>query len=247
MSGSWLVSCFNKYVGVRDLYSPSCCLSNKRSAHLRIVCSKSSPASTPEVLISYTELNANNFQSNTLSNTVHASLHRALRSLKPIDLTSLNDFGVIGMGLAVYRGSGLLFCTLWHSFVIYLLVYRCTGTPTARSVSWVQESVEKETGKTLFNLGSCWLHILQDDFRDGCNAAKWNIEDSLSCLRCLFKDAPARREDFTKVKGYTTLPLDFWEMLQLLREHHHYHLIWRCMLMLSKLKQNYQSQQKKII
>jgi hypothetical protein len=47
-----------------------------------------------------------------LSNTVHASLHRALRSLKPNDLTSLSDFGVIGMGLAVYRGSVLLFCTL---------------------------------------------------------------------------------------------------------------------------------------
>jgi hypothetical protein len=50
MSGSWLVSCFNKYVGVRDLYSPSCWLSNKWSAHLRIVCSNSSPASTHEVL-----------------------------------------------------------------------------------------------------------------------------------------------------------------------------------------------------
>ena len=65
----------------------------------------------------------------------------------------------------------------------------------------IQESVEKETGKTVFNLGSCWLHMLHDDFRDGCNAAKWNIEDSLSCLRWLFKDAPARREDITKVTG----------------------------------------------
>ena len=65
----------------------------------------------------------------------------------------------------------------------------------------IQESVEKETGKTVFNLGSCWLHIPHDDFRDGCNAAKWNIEDSLSCLRWLFKDAPARREDITKVTG----------------------------------------------
>ena len=47
----------------------------------------------------------------------------------------------------------------------------------------IQESVEKETGKTVFNLESCWLHILHDDFRDRCNAARWNIEDSLSCLR----------------------------------------------------------------
>ena len=36
----------------------------------------------------------------------------------------------------------------------------------------IQESVEKETGITVFNLGSYWLHILHDDFRDGCNAAK---------------------------------------------------------------------------
>jgi hypothetical protein len=47
----------------------------------------------------------------------------------------------------------------------------------------IQESVEKETGKTVFNLESCWLHILHDDFIDRCNAARWNIEDSLSCLR----------------------------------------------------------------
>jgi hypothetical protein len=104
----------------------------------------------------------------------------------------------------------------------------------------IQESVEKEIGKTVFNLGSCWLHILHDDFRDGCNAAKWNIEDSLSCLRWLFKDALARREDFTKVTGCAQLyPWNFREMFQLLREHSQYRLISRCMLMLLKLKQNY--------
>jgi hypothetical protein len=73
----------------------------------------------------------------------------------------------------------------------------------------IQESVENETGKTVFSLGSCWLHILHDDFRDGCNAAKYNIEDSFSCLRCLFMDAPARREDFTKVKGVHNFALGF--------------------------------------
>ena len=73
----------------------------------------------------------------------------------------------------------------------------------------IQESVEKETGITVFNLGSYWLHILHDDFRDGCNAAKWNIEDSLSCLIWPFKDAPARREDFTKVKGMHNFALGF--------------------------------------
>jgi hypothetical protein len=63
----------------------------------------------------------------------------------------------------------------------------------------IQESVEKETGKLLFNLGSCGLDIPHDDFRNRCNAAKWNIEYSLFCLGLLFKHSPTRREDFTKV------------------------------------------------
>ena len=71
----------------------------------------------------------------------------------------------------------------------------------------IQESVEKETGKTVFKLGSYWLHILHDDFSDGCNAAKWNIEDNLSCLRWLFKDSPTRREDFRKATRGAQLSL----------------------------------------
>ena len=54
MSGSSPVcldqpTCFNKYDEVRDVYS----LSDRTSAHLGIVCPKSSPASTPEVLTLY--------------------------------------------------------------------------------------------------------------------------------------------------------------------------------------------------
>jgi hypothetical protein len=94
--------------------------------------------------------------------------------------------------------------------------------------TFVPELRQKETVKTVFNLGSCWLHILQDDFRDGCNAANWNIEDRLSCLRCLLKDSPARREDITKVKGVHNFALGFLGMFQLLREHHQYRLISRC-------------------
>lgn len=77
------------------------------------------------------------------------------------------------------------------------------------NVNWklydiMQESIEKESGKNLFNLGSCGLHILHNAFRDGCNAgAKW----SLSSLRWLFKDSPARRENFTNATaGCTTFP-----------------------------------------
>jgi hypothetical protein len=62
----------------------------------------------------------------------------------------------------------------------------------------IQERVEKEIEITLFNLGSYGLHIPHDDFRNGCNTAKWNIEDIVSCLRWLFKHSNSRREDFTQ-------------------------------------------------
>lgn len=78
------------------------------------------------------------------------------------------------------------------------------------NVNWklyiMQESIEKESGKKLFNLGSCGLHILHNAFRDGCNTgAKWSIGYSLSSLRWLFKDSPARREDFTNVTAGCTI------------------------------------------
>ena len=57
-----------------------------------------------------------------LSNTVHASLHRALRSLKPIDLTSSNDFGVIGMGVS---SVSLLSFTILHPLTWFLHLPSC--------------------------------------------------------------------------------------------------------------------------
>ena len=61
--------------------------------------------------------------------------------------------------------------------------------------------MEKKTGKTLFNLGSCGLDILHDDFRNGCNAAKWNIEDSLSCLRWLLRIPLPGEKTLQKIQG----------------------------------------------
>ena len=93
------------------------------------------------------------------------------------------------------------FETVFQSYYSYLWMDRTlTGLYDV-----IQESVDKETGKKLFNLGSCGLDIPQYDFRNRCNAAKWNIEYSLSCLGWLFKHSPTRREDFTKVIGGTQL------------------------------------------
>jgi hypothetical protein len=63
--------------------------------------------------------------------------------------------------------------------------------------------------KTLFNLGSCGLHILHDDFRDECNAAKWNIEDSLSCLRWLLRIPLPGEKTLQKLQGMHKCALGF--------------------------------------
>ena len=70
------------------------------STHVEIVCPKSSPASTPEVLIpNLIQRRTSNPSLPTLPMFIPASLHKALRSFNPVDLTSLNDFGVIGIGV----------------------------------------------------------------------------------------------------------------------------------------------------
>lgn len=73
----------------------------------------------------------------------------------------------------------------------------------------MQEDVEKQTGKKLLNIGSCGLHVIHNSFRDGCSAAEWDVETFLSSVTWLFKDSPARREDYPSVTGSTSFPLDF--------------------------------------
>ena len=74
----------------------------------------------------------------------------------------------------------------------------------------MQKCVENETGKTLFNWGSCGLDIPHDDLRHGCKTANWNIEDSLTCLRWLFKHSPTRQEYFRKAtRGVQLCPWIF--------------------------------------
>ena len=73
----------------------------------------------------------------------------------------------------------------------------------------MQEDVEKQTGKKLLNIGSCGLHVIHNSFRDGSSAVEWDVETFLSSVTWLFKDSPARREDYTSVIGSTSFPLDF--------------------------------------
>lgn len=61
----------------------------------------------------------------------------------------------------------------------------------------------------MINIGSFGLHIVHTSFKTGATAAEWKVEALLSSLYYLFKDSPARREDFSKVSGSTRLPLKF--------------------------------------
>ena len=69
--------------------------------------------------------------------------------------------------------------------------------------------MKKQTGKKLLNVGSCGFHVIHNSFRDGCSAAEWDVETFLSSVTWLFKDSPARREDYPSVTGSTSFPLDF--------------------------------------
>lgn len=60
---------------------------------------------------------------------------------------------------------------------------------------------------SILNIGSCNLHIVHGSFRDGANASGWELDRFMSNLYWLFKDSPARREDFTTVTDCSTFPL----------------------------------------
>lgn len=51
-------------------------------------------------------------------------------------------------------------------------------------------------GRKLLNVGSCGLHITHNAFRKGCKSSGWNIDTTLSSFYDLFKESPARREDY---------------------------------------------------
>lgn len=65
---------------------------------------------------------------------------------------------------------------------------------------------------SLINIGSCGLHIIHNACKAGTNSTGWKLDHLLFCMYQLFKDTPARREDYSKRTGElscTTFPLKF--------------------------------------
>ena len=82
------------------------------------------------------------------------------------------------------------------------------------NVNWrfyrlLQEKFHDLRNFSLLDIGSCGLHIVHGAFRDGVAASGWNIEKLQSGLYWLFKDTPARRDDYMMVTGSITFPLKF--------------------------------------
>ncbi|KAL2102125.1 hypothetical protein ACEWY4_001293 [Coilia grayii] len=82
------------------------------------------------------------------------------------------------------------------------------------AVNWkvydmLTESIEQETGSKLLNIGSCGLHVMHNAFKAGSAKTKWGVEQTLSSLFWLFKDSPARREDYSKVTGSNVFPKQY--------------------------------------
>lgn len=73
----------------------------------------------------------------------------------------------------------------------------------------LQKHINTEFQKQILNIGSCSLHTVHNAFKSGCDASKWEIDDFLSSLYYLFKDSPARREDFLKVSENGIFPKKF--------------------------------------
>jgi len=53
-----------------------------------------------------------------------------------------------------------------------------------------------EVSPALLDIGSCGLHTLHDAFHVACESTDWDLGSVLTSLWRLFKDSPAKREDF---------------------------------------------------
>ena len=69
------------------------------------------------------------------------------------------------------------------------------------------ENLEKDCKSNIIDIGSCGLHIVHGAFKNG--ACILDTDQILSSLHWLFKDSPARRQDFTAVTGVSDFPMKF--------------------------------------
>ena len=69
--------------------------------------------------------------------------------------------------------------------------------------------ISRVYNQNLLDVGSCRLHVINGAFKDGSVKSRWLIQNLLLSLYRLFKDTPARQEDYISVTGSEKLPLKF--------------------------------------
>ncbi|XP_063229695.1 uncharacterized protein LOC134534921 [Bacillus rossius redtenbacheri] len=82
------------------------------------------------------------------------------------------------------------------------------------AVNWklfniLQAELKKDFGCTLIDVGSCTLHTLNNCFKHGSRSTSWDIDSFLVSIYWLFKDSPARREDYLNLSVNKKLPSKF--------------------------------------
>ena len=84
------------------------------------------------------------------------------------------------------------------------------------NVNWkfyrsIKQDIVNDYDNDLINIGSCGLHVIHvhNSFKSGAEATHWGISSFLSSLCYLFKDAPARLDDYQKCEGSSLRPLKF--------------------------------------
>ena len=65
--------------------------------------------------------------------------------------------------------------------------------------SIAEDRSSNEQYPILLNVGSCSLHVVHGAFRNGMKQTNWGIDLLLKSLHSLFKETPARREDYMKI------------------------------------------------
>ena len=83
------------------------------------------------------------------------------------------------------------------------------------NVNWaifkkMQEKISMNFQHQLIDIGSCGLHTLHNSFKAAIDATHWGVSQILSALHTLFKDTPARREDYEKTTGQSMYSLSFY-------------------------------------
>ena len=71
------------------------------------------------------------------------------------------------------------------------------------------KSREEKELSSLVAIGSCGLHIMHGAFKAGAEATGWNVAKRLKALWTLFRDTPARRDDYVEYTGSSVFPLQF--------------------------------------